>query len=229
MQLLGPSVEALWWAAGAGTGLETGSALRLGAGMLRCLRGLHACGWTHNDVKPANFCMGPGGKGGEGGKGGAASRVHLVDFGLCAPVAAAAAVDWSAPPPPPRVPPRSQPPPTALDECGDAGAGAGASAPAGTPLFSSVAQQQRRPTRPSDDVCSLVYSLCYLMRGRLPWEQLELQQGATAVLEAKRKVGRDGVVLVVEYPGGSTLVALLVLVILPEAATLCVRGCDPAY
>ena len=96
MQLLGPSVEALWWAAGAGTGLETGSALRLGAGMLRCLRGLHACGWTHNDVKPANFCMGPGGKGGEGGKGGAASRVHLVDFGLCAPVAAAAAARAAA-------------------------------------------------------------------------------------------------------------------------------------
>jgi len=96
MQLLGPSVEALWWAASAGTGLEAASALRLGArlptlptpapppsrprprptrprprprprpraraqaqaqpgaGMLRCLRGLHACGWTHNDVKPAS-------------------------------------------------------------------------------------------------------------------------------------------------------------------------------
>ena len=31
MQLLGPSVEALWWAASAGTGLEAASALRLGA------------------------------------------------------------------------------------------------------------------------------------------------------------------------------------------------------
>ena len=34
VQLLGPSVEALWWAASAGTGLEAASALRLGAGLL---------------------------------------------------------------------------------------------------------------------------------------------------------------------------------------------------
>ena len=140
--------------------------------MLRCLHGLHSCGWTHNDVKPANFCMGPGAE--------TASRVHLVDFGLCAPSAAAAAVDWGTqPPPPPRAPPRSPPPPAACVEL---------SAPAGTPLFSSIAQQERRPTRESDDISSLVYSLCYLMRGRLPWEQLELNGGAAAVLAAKRQV-----------------------------------------
>ena len=34
VQLLGPSVEALWWAASAGTGLEAASALRLGTGLL---------------------------------------------------------------------------------------------------------------------------------------------------------------------------------------------------
>ena len=106
--------------------------------------------------------------------------MHLVDFGLCAPSAAAAAVDWGAQPPPPRAPPRSPPPPAA--------AAVELSAPAGTPLFSSVAQQERRPTRESDDVSSLVYSLCYLMRGRLPWEHLEQDGGAAAVLAAKREV-----------------------------------------
>ena len=33
-----------------------------------------------------------------------------------------------------------------------------------------------------------MYSLSYLMRGRLPWERLELE-GAAAVLAAKRKAG----------------------------------------
>ena len=161
MQLLGPSVEALWWAAKAGAGMEPAPVLRLGIGMLRCLRSLHACGFSHNDIKPANFCMGPCGA--------SASRVHLVDFGLCAPLLSAS------------------PGPT-----GHASTAVLSSGPAGTPAFASIAQQQGEATCESDDAASLVYSLVYLMCGGLPWEQLPR---AGEILEAKERDAESGALL----------------------------------
>ena len=156
MQLLGPSVEALWWAANAGAGMEPAPVLRLGVGMLRCLRSLHASGYSHNDIKPANFCMGPCDT--------SASTLHLVDFGLCAPLLGAS--------------------PGATGATGHASTAALASGPAGTPAFASIAQQQRQPTCESDDAASLVYSLAYLMRGGLPWEHLPRE---AEMLEAKER------------------------------------------
>lgn len=153
MQLLGPSVEALWWAANAGVGMAPAPVLRLGVGMLRCLQSLHSSGYSHNDVKPANFCMGPCDS--------SASRLHLVDFGLCAPLLSASP-----------------------DPTGHASTAVLTSGPAGTPAFASIAQQQGQPTCESDDVASLVYSLAYLMRGGLPWEHLARE---AEMLEAKER------------------------------------------
>jgi len=75
MELLGPSLEQLWWATSGGTTLSPTCVLLLGVQMLSSLRRLHATGYVHNDVKPSNFCLGLSGP--------AARRVHLVDFGFC--------------------------------------------------------------------------------------------------------------------------------------------------
>eukprot|EP00962_Isochrysis_galbana_P023796 scaffold7239_cov58-Isochrysis_galbana.AAC.1 len=55
---LGPSLEALWWAAAGGTVLSVGCALRIAEAALLRLQSLHRLGYVHNDISPANFCVG---------------------------------------------------------------------------------------------------------------------------------------------------------------------------
>ena len=99
---LGPSIDSLWWAAAGGTRLSVGCALRVAEGALQRLQSLHRLGYVHNDVSPANLCVGLGaaavggaenatagtvGSSAEVGgasPGGAASRtIHLIDLGCC--------------------------------------------------------------------------------------------------------------------------------------------------
>lgn len=75
MELLGPSLHDVWEKETASTYLPGPTVLRLGRGILRCLRALHAAGYIHNDVKPNNVLLGAAGSGKEG-------EVHLIDLGL---------------------------------------------------------------------------------------------------------------------------------------------------
>uniref|UniRef100_A0A7S3X5W3 Protein kinase domain-containing protein n=1 Tax=Emiliania huxleyi TaxID=2903 RepID=A0A7S3X5W3_EMIHU len=77
MELLGPSVQTLWETTTSMTFFSGPTVLRLGRGMMRCLRALHEAGWAHNDVKPANFLRGASG-----------SELHLIDFGLASRIGA---------------------------------------------------------------------------------------------------------------------------------------------
>lgn len=160
MERLGPSLHAQWEASTRSTHFSEGeTVLRVGRGVLRCLRSLHAAGWVHNDLKPANVLLGAAGSAN-------ARRLHLVDFGLVSRVAVAEAAADS-------------------DQVGD-GDGAGAAAAAasaarvGTPLFASLAAHDGRPTRPSDDVESLTYMLALLAAGTLPWQQAPHARAADA-------------------------------------------------
>lgn len=58
MELLGPSVEELWWASTGGSGFSAACTLTLGRQMLLRLQQLHAAGWVHNDIKvcPVHPC-----------------------------------------------------------------------------------------------------------------------------------------------------------------------------
>lgn len=75
MERLGPSLHDAWEASTASTFLPGPMVLRIGHGMLCCLRTLHAAGFVHNDVKPDNVLYGASGGPAEG-------VVHLIDFGL---------------------------------------------------------------------------------------------------------------------------------------------------
>ena len=60
--------------------------------------------------------------------------------------------------------------------------------PVGTPLFASLAVHEQKPTLPVHDVESMVYVLCYLAAGTLPWERKPPSRGAFL----KRKMLEDG-------------------------------------
>lgn len=79
MERLGASIHDTWERETAGTHLAGPTVLRLGRGALRCLRALHAAGYVHNDVKPANVLFGAP-------DGARAAAVHLIDFGLATSV-----------------------------------------------------------------------------------------------------------------------------------------------
>lgn len=49
------------------------SGLQLATGMLAAVEELHSRRLVHRDIKPGNFCLGPGGQ---------HSTVYLVDFGF---------------------------------------------------------------------------------------------------------------------------------------------------
>lgn len=99
-----------------------------------------------NDVKPANFCMGLNGA--------TKHRLHLVDFGLSAPLPQL--LPPPSPPPSARLPqPAASPSPLAQPSSSTTSrqrSSEAVSAPAGTPLFASVAHQLGEATRESDDV-----------------------------------------------------------------------------
>ena len=75
MELLGPSLHDVWEEQTASTHFGGPTVMRLGLGVLRCLRELHAAGFVHNDVKPNNVLLGAPGSG-------KAEDVHLIDLGL---------------------------------------------------------------------------------------------------------------------------------------------------
>ena len=75
MELLGPSLEELWWATSGGTVLSAPCVLRLGDQLVHRLRRLHQAGYVHNDIKPGNVCMGGEGSNEE-------AFAFLVDFGI---------------------------------------------------------------------------------------------------------------------------------------------------
>ena len=60
MSALGPSLQGLVDRHSARSGsarLSAPTVMRLGRGLLECLRGLHAAGYVHNDLKPANILL----------------------------------------------------------------------------------------------------------------------------------------------------------------------------
>jgi len=139
---LGPSIEALWWAAAGGTRLSVGCALGVAAGALQRLQSLHRLGYVHNDVSPGNLCVGLDvDADGSGTAEVARQQIHLIDLGCCTRASTAAA--------------------PAVPTC----------EPVGTLMYASVAAHEGGvPTRPADDLESLGYMTAFLMRGDLPWE-----------------------------------------------------------
>ncbi|KAL1507761.1 hypothetical protein AB1Y20_007371 [Prymnesium parvum] len=90
LELLGPSMDELWARTTGGTYFAKATVLRMGCGVLHCLRRLHLAGFLHNDVKPANVCLGPPSSE-------RAAMVHLIDFGLATPTNQEAAPAASSP------------------------------------------------------------------------------------------------------------------------------------
>ena len=94
----------------------------------------------------------------------AADEMHLIDFGLATTANAAAAAGVPSSPK------------------------AARGSRVGSPLFASVAAHDGNPTRPVDDLESLVYMLSFLAAGTLPWQQAAYAR----VPEMKRALLRDG-------------------------------------
>lgn len=103
--------------------------LRIGAKMLDCIRSLHLQGYTHCDVKPANFMLDRHG------------RVHVIDFGLSSRFIKSAG----------HVPNKRHP-------------------RKGTIRFASIWVHRRETPSRRDDVMSWLFTLSFLLLGRLPWQ-----------------------------------------------------------
>ena len=151
VRLLGSSLDDLWKSpsygeGGTAQGLSGPTFLRVGRGVVRCLRQLHLAGYVHNDVKPANLLLGPG-------SAMQPTTLHLIDFGSCT----RAEPDICNPDAVVKHP-FVQPPQGAI----------------GTQSFASAAADEWDPDshlmRPADDLESLAYTLAYLARGSLPWQ-----------------------------------------------------------
>ena len=152
MELLGPSVDELWWATScAAAPLSAGCVLRIGLDILHALERLHALGYVHNDLKPSNFCVGLCGSAGS-------DVVHLCDLGSATRTGESGSCDGGND--------------GGSDDGGDK---ADDAAPVlrGRPIFASATAHVRLRTEPSDDLESLCYVLRYLLVGHLPWEALE--------------------------------------------------------
>lgn len=168
LELLGPSLHELHERrqsavdpSGTPDAFRGTALLRVGSELVRLLRELHLVGVVHNDVKPANVLLSAAAD-----ELHASSRLHLVDFGSCTvatdlvTATTASGIGGTA------VPPH-------ID------------GPIGTASFASVAADERhRPTRPIDDIESLVYTLAFLAAGRLPWHG----QPAELVMSTKREL-----------------------------------------
>jgi len=76
MEVLGPSLEDLRRGKSGRARLSGAPFLRVGRGVLRLLRRLHAAGFVHNDLKPANVLLGSGAEL-------QPKPLHLIDFGSC--------------------------------------------------------------------------------------------------------------------------------------------------
>ena len=125
--------------------LDGQTLLQIGSRVLCLLRDLHAAGFVHNDIKPANILLGASGSAHS-----SQAEIFLIDFGSCTQIEDRHALNEDTP----------------RHHFVDA------RRPLGTTMFSSLAADDcPRKMRPADDIESLVYTLVCLGTGRLPWEE----------------------------------------------------------
>lgn len=148
MDLLGPTLYAVWAAIGERFSIKT--LLMLIDQTVETVGHVHRCGYVHRDISPSNFLMNTTPT---------ADRIQLIDFGqakriapspYCAPGTGA----FQFVPSTSR--PRSSLPRPVV----------------GTPRFASVWSHAGFDAAYRDDMESLGYLWIYLARGRLPWQGL---------------------------------------------------------
>jgi serine/threonine protein kinase len=173
LDLLGPSLEDLWWSCTCGAGGLSGpTVLKVADEMLQRLHALLRTGIVHRDLQPANMLMGRVGE--------ARNVPHLIDFGIsmtslnhatsstCTSSSEiqqeqAQSQPGESPPPPPR------------------------HAFSGTPRFASVSALMAHGggNRAADDLESLCYTLAFLRSGSMPWSD-QAEQDAMRDNEGSR-------------------------------------------
>lgn len=185
LDLLGPSVDELYWAtleacadeqradtadAGPRRGLSPRTALVLLHDALGLLGRVRARGLVHNDVKPDNLLMGRLGRRRE--------LVHLVDFGSSCALGSGA-----------RAP--------AADDAALVGTARFASAAAHGGARGRESPAEARSTCDRDDVESLLYSMASICMGELPWDRLleadgSIRAGRERELRGHKEAALDG-------------------------------------
>jgi len=153
MDLLGPSLEDLvvFRRKRGHRGVGLRRTVALGLQVLDRIEFLHSKNLVHRDIKPENFLLGLG----------AASRVHVIDFGLSK---------------------RFRDPKTQQHVSPQENAQF-----AGNLAFSSVASSDGQGPSRRDDVEALAYMLVYMLRGKLPW----LSSSGPAVAQAHQADGLE--------------------------------------
>ena len=172
LNVLGPSLEDLWWACTCGVGgLSPYTTLQIAVQLLQRLDNLQTAGIAHRDIQPANILMGISGPMDNISSQGSESDMdvpHLIDFGIAANI----------------------------QDTGNSGTMTETSltvpqhAFSGTPRFASVSALSRRGggATAADDLESLCYTLAFLRTGLAPWPEA-LEWEATTP-EAARKLAR---------------------------------------
>jgi len=182
LDLLGPSLEDLWWACTCGTGgFSAFTTLKIADGMLQLLDRLQLTGIAHRDIQPANILVGRSRE--------ETVSPHLIDFGIAAPMlrnqqeqnkstmnsnnSDKDAVDIHS------VNPPSHP-------------------FSGTPRFASVSALSNHGggNRAADDLESLCYTLAFLRTGTAPWpdcieEDAYTHEGACKLAAQKASVSPE--------------------------------------
>jgi len=158
------------------TRLSGPTLLRVARCMLRLIRRLHVAGYVHNDIKPANILLGAGSSM-------QPTQLHLIDFGSCTNISSSTLAQR-------------------LVNENDAQA----YGPVGTATYASVAADANvRTMRPADDLESLVYTLCDLASGSLPWKG---QPDAVKVAMKHENLARGGTELFEGIEDAAASVAL---------------------
>lgn len=157
MDMLGPSLEDLWWATTGGSGgFSPETVINLADQMICLLRSMHQRGYLHRDIKPDNFLMSSKAKG---------SQLHLIDMGV--------ARRFVQPESKQHIPPQKNLP--FVGTCRYAGVHA----------HEGVEQGRR------DDMEAMVYTIAFLLRGELPWDQrgvVDAELYLKVVGKSKRRV-----------------------------------------
>ena len=151
MDLLGPSVESLLFSLTLGTGgFSSATVLQVATDMLHRLQALGRHGVVHGDVHPGNILMGV--------TAGSNRTCHLIDFGRSTFTALAPGLDTS----------KIFPGAGLMSTAGSSRAVPDSDYVAGTVGFSSSETLLGRGGLEKDDLESLIYTLAYLLSGRLP-------------------------------------------------------------
>lgn len=202
LDLLGPSIEALWWQCTCGAGgLSAITVLRIANGMLHRLHDMAKMNISHRDIQPANILMGR-----LNGK--SRDTPHLIDFGIAATCSGTGASDETIL--------STTPPQHAFS---------------GTPRFSSVSALSKHGggSLPAADLESLCYTLAFLRTGTVPWpkqaenDAMSSSKGALALANLKATTkskyicGKD----FVDDPAAKAISLLL-----EHARMCCSRGDD---